>query len=269
MQKFTIFENTIVKVFSVCYTTHDTRAGPFFTSDGYRNRTDTGGGRPCFYMRDLYLGKERERGSIMVHQKAPTQPTFLSIRQLTIAAFLSAITIFLGITGYGFIPLVIMNATILHIPTIIGSLSAGRKVGMIVGFMFGIFSFIRSLQAPSALLLFAVQYNVMADAFICIVPRILIGLIAYELYRHLKIREVWRVAVTAVVTTVIHTVLFLGSFTALVGVPYAEAQGIPFMNVINIMLGITAVNGVPEAIVSGLIVTPIIMALQRAGLKAQ
>lgn len=201
----------------------------------------------------------------MVHQKAPGQPTFLSIRQLTIAAFLSAITIFLGITGYGFIPLVIMNATILHIPTIIGSLSAGRKVGMIVGFMFGIFSFIRSLQAPSALLLFAVQYNVIADAFICIVPRILIGLIAYELYRHLKTREVVRVAVT----TVIHTVLFLGSFTALVGVPYAEAQGIPFMNVINIMLGITAVNGIPEAVVSGLIVTPIVMALQRAGLKAQ
>lgn len=131
------------------------------------------------------------------------------------------------------------------------------------------FSFIRSLQAPSALLLFAVQYNVIADAFICIVPRILIGLIAYELYRHLKTREVVRVAVTAVVTTVIHTVLFLGSFTALVGVPYAEAQGIPFMNVINIMLGITAVNGIPEAVVSGLIVTPIVMALQRAGLKIQ
>ena len=71
---------------------------------------------------------------------------------------------------------------------------------MIVGFMFGIFSFIRSLQAPSALLLFAVQYNVVADAFICIVPRILIGVIAFELYRHLKIREVWRIAVTAVLT---------------------------------------------------------------------
>ena len=111
----------------------------------------------------------------------PARRTFLSIRQLTVAGFLSAITIFLGLTGYGFIPLVIMNATILHIPTIIGSLTAGRKVGMIVGFMFGIFSFIRSLQAPSALLLFAVQYNVVADAFICIVPRILIGVIAFEL----------------------------------------------------------------------------------------
>ena len=207
------------------------------------------------------MGKQNAAGTM------PAQRTFLSIRQLTVAGFLSAITIFLGLTGYGFIPLVIMNATILHIPTIIGSLTAGRKVGRIVGFMFGIFSFIRSLQAPSALLLFAVQYNVVADAFICIIPRILIGVIAFEIYRHLKIREVWRIAITAVLTTVCHTILFLGSFTAIVGVPYAEAQGIPFMNVINIMLGITAVNGIPEAIVSGLIITPIVMALHRAGLK--
>ena len=152
----------------------------------------------------------------------PARRTFLSICQLTVAGFLSAITIFLGLTGYGFIPLVIMNATILHIPTIIGSLTAGRKVGMIVGFMFGIFSFIRSLQAPSALLLFAVQYNVVADAFICIVPRILIGVIAFELYRHLKIREVWRIAVTAVLTTVCHTILFLGSLCRSTGHPLHE-----------------------------------------------
>ena len=196
------------------------------------------------------------------------QNTFMSVRQLVVAALLSAITIFLGMTGYGFIPLIIMNATILHIPTIIGSITAGRRVGMIVGFMFGVFSFVRTLQAPSALMLFAVQYNGVADAVICIVPRILIGVIAYELYKHLKLREPVRVATTAVATTICHTVLFLGSFTALVGVPYAEAQGIPFMNVINIMAGITVVNGIPEAIVSGLIVTPIVMALHRAGLKA-
>ena len=145
----------------------------------------------------------------------PGQHQFMSVRQLTVAGFLSAITIFLGLTGYGFIPLIIMNATILHIPTIIGSISAGRRVGMIVGFMFGLFSFIRTLQAPSALLMFAVQYSIVADAFICIIPRIMIGVVAYELYKHLKIREVARVAVTAVVTTVCHTVMFLGSFTAI------------------------------------------------------
>lgn len=197
----------------------------------------------------------------------PKQPAFLSVRQLTVAGFLSAITIFLGLTGYGFIPLIIMNATILHIPTIIGSVTAGRRVGMIVGFMFGMFSFIRSLQAPSALMMFAVQYSIVADAFICIVPRILIGVVAYELYKYLKIREVARVAVTAVVTTVCHTIMFLGSFTAIVGIPYATAKGITLVDVLSIMTGITVVNGIPEAIVSCLIVTPIVMALHRAGLK--
>lgn len=62
VQKFTIFEQPIVKACPVCYTTHDTKAGPSLTSDGYRNRTDTGGGRPCFYMRDLYLGERTRTG---------------------------------------------------------------------------------------------------------------------------------------------------------------------------------------------------------------
>lgn len=59
----------------------------------------------------------------------PARRTFLSIRQLTVAGFLSAITIFLGLTGYGFIPLVIMNATILHIPTIYHRQPDGRPQG--------------------------------------------------------------------------------------------------------------------------------------------
>lgn len=177
----------------------------------------------------------------------PARRTFLSIRQLTVAGFLSAITIFRPY-GLWFHPAGHHERDNPSHPDYHRQ-PDGRPQGrhdrrLHVRYL----SFIRSLQAPSALLLFAVQYNVVADAFICIVPRILI-------------------AVTAVLTTVCHTILFLGSFTAIVGVPYAEAQGIPFMNVINIMLGITAVNGIPEAIVSGLIITPIVMALHRAGLK--
>ena len=49
---------------------------------------------------------------------------FMSIRELTVSGLLAGITIFLGLTGYGFIPLIFMNATILHIPTIIGSVVA-------------------------------------------------------------------------------------------------------------------------------------------------
>lgn len=195
----------------------------------------------------------------------PPQRTFLNIRQLTVSGFLAAITIFLGLTGYGFIPLLFMDATILHIPTIIGAIAAGPRVGALVGFMFGLFSFIQTLRAPSLLLQFAVQYNIAYDAIVCIVPRILIGIIAYEIYAHLKTKLYIRTAVAAVLTTVLHTILFLGTLFILVGAPYAAMKGISVSAVGNIFIGITLANGIPEAIVSGIIVTPIIMALHRSG----
>ena len=90
----------------------------------------------------------------------PLRRNFMNVRQLTIAGLLSAITVFLGATGYGFIPLLVVDATILHIPTIIAAITGGRRVGMTVGFMFGVFSFVQSLRAPSALMLFAVQTSI-------------------------------------------------------------------------------------------------------------
>lgn len=198
-------------------------------------------------------------------RKTQAPHAFLNVRQLTVSGLLAGITIFLGLTGYGFIPLLFMDATILHIPTIIGSIAAGPRVGALVGFMFGLFSFVQSLRAPSLLLQFAVQYNIAYDAVVCIVPRILIGIIAYVIFSRLKTRVFIRAAVAAVVTTVLHTVLFLGTLFVLVGAPYAEMQGISMQAVANIFIGITIANGLPEAIVSGVIVAPIIAALHRSG----
>lgn len=195
--------------------------------------------------------------------------SFMNVRQLTIAGLLTAVTVFLGVTGYGFIPLGFINATILHVPTIIAALTGGRRVGMTVGFMFGVFSFVQTLRAPAMLMLFAVQTSIVYDAAICIVPRVLLGLIAYEVNELAEKRGLslyTRTALTAVIATVCHTVLFLGMYTLLVGSAFAEAQQIPFTNVINLMIGITLTNGIPEAIVCGLIVTPVVTALRKSGI---
>lgn len=200
-------------------------------------------------------------------QQAPAR-AFLNVRQLTVSGLLAAITIFLGLTGYGFIPLPLffmMYATILHIPTIIGGMAAGPRVGALVGFMFGLFSFIQTLRAPSVLLQFAVQYNIAYDAIVCIVPRILIGILAYVIYNHLKTKVFIRAAIAAVVTTVFHTLCFMGLLFILVGAPYAESQGISVSAVAKSFMGIVLVNGIPEAIVSGVIIAPIMAALHRSG----
>ncbi len=202
-----------------------------------------------------------------MEQTKAAPKAFMSIRELTISGLLAGITIFLGLTGYGFIPLVVMNATILHIPTIIGTIVAGPKVGMVVGFLFGMFSFIQTLRAPSLMMQFALQYSVIADAFICIVPRVCIGLAAYALYKYIPGNAHLRAGISAIGGAITNTILFLGSFYFLVGAPYAEAQGISVEAVGLTILGIVTANGIPEALVSGVIVVPIVMALKKSGWK--
>lgn len=192
---------------------------------------------------------------------------FMSIRELTVSGLLAGITIFLGLTGYGFIPLVVMNATILHIPTIIGAVVAGPKVGMVVGFLFGLFSFIQTLRAPSLMMQFALQYNAFYDAFICIVPRVLIGLVAYLVYRYFPGKQFIRAALAAVLGSAVNTIFFLGLFFVLVGAPYAAQQGISVEAVGAMIVGIVVMNGIPEALVSGLIIVPIVLTLKKSGWK--
>ena len=192
---------------------------------------------------------------------------FMSIRELTVSGLLAGITIFLGLTGYGFIPLIFMNATILHIPTIIGSVVAGPRVGIVVGFLFGAFSFIQTFRAPSLLMQFILQYSVVYDAFICIVPRICIALVSYWLYKHIPVRDFTRTAIAAVCGSLTNTVLFLGSIFILVGAPYAEAHDMSVAGVGYLLMGIVTMNGIPEALVSGIIITPIVMMLKKSGWK--
>lgn len=97
-------------------------------------------------------------------------------RRVVVAGVLSAIAIFLGTTRLGFIPVPTPagNATIMHIPAIIGGVLEGWGVGAVIGTIFGIFSF---LQATIPLF---------KDPLVAILPRIFIGITPYFIYRGLR-----------------------------------------------------------------------------------
>ena len=200
----------------------------------------------------------------------------MSVRQLSTAGLLVGITIFLGISGYGFIPLFAVNATILHIPTIIGAMAAGPKVGAMTGFFFGMFSFIQAFRSPAVMMQFASSYNPLYALIICVVPRVAIGWIAWKLFRILPGKLAVRAGGAAVITTFLHTVMFLSLFYLLVGMPFAQhhypfenqelfAQGVSPVAVAEMLAGIAGANGIPEAIVAGVITAPILSALYRIG----
>ena len=65
-------------------------------------------------------------------------------REIVVAGVIGGVALFLGFTRLGFIPVPIPfigNATIMHIPAIVGGALEGPMVGLLAGAIFGIFSF--------------------------------------------------------------------------------------------------------------------------------
>ncbi len=106
--------------------------------------------------------------------------TMEKTRKLTMVGILSAISIFLGLTPLGFIPLGGLNITIMHIPVIVGSLMEGPLVGMSIGLIFGIFSMVNAVLRPSPLSF------VFLNPLISVLPRVLIGITSYYSYKFIR-----------------------------------------------------------------------------------
>lgn len=141
--------------------------------------------------------------------------TTINTRKIVVAGVLGAIAIVLGVTRLGFIPVpnVSGNATILHVPAIIGAVLEGPVVGVLAGAIFGIFSF---LQADTPLF---------QNPLIAIGPRVLIGLFAWLAYRALERRSVDVAAVVAgVVGTLTNTIFVLGLGFAFGYIPWVNPE---------------------------------------------
>jgi len=67
------------------------------------------------------------------------------IRKITFGAILIAISLVLGMTGWGFIPLPlpIAGATLFHIPVILAGILIGPEIGFLAGLVFGFFAFMK------------------------------------------------------------------------------------------------------------------------------
>lgn len=180
------------------------------------------------------------------------------VRQIAIIGMLAAISIILGLSGFGFIPLPTAKATIMQIPVIIGAVLEGPLVGAMIGLLFGLFSIIQSLTTP----------NVLSFAFInplvSVLPRILIGITAYYAYRLTWGKpEGLRIGVSAVVGSLTNTFGVLTMIYVLYAAQFAAARGVGLDAAAKVIYGIALVNGVPEAIIAAAVCVPVIMAIKK------
>lgn len=136
----------------------------------------------------------------------------LDVRQIVIAGILGGIAIFLGATRLGFIPVPNLagNATILHVPVILGGALEGPVVGTIVGLIFGVFSFIQA------------EVPFFRNPLISILPRLMIGVVAWAAFVGLKNVSIdLASAVSGVLGSLTNTVGVLGMAVLLGYLPLA------------------------------------------------
>lgn len=178
------------------------------------------------------------------------------VRELTVVGMLSGISIMLGVTGWGYIKLPILQATIMHVPVIIGAIIEGPKVGMCIGLIFGISSIIQNIMAPT-LLSFA-----LINPLVSVLPRVLIGLTAYYSYRFMiGNNKALKIGVGAAIGSITNTVGVLGMIYLLYLQQYALNMKLNTAAANKVILGIAFANGIPEMIAAVFITIPIVLAV--------
>ncbi|MEG2596580.1 MAG: ECF transporter S component [Ruthenibacterium sp.] len=204
-------------------------------------------------------------------------PKALDLAQL---ALFSAIVIVLAFTPFvGYIPLGITKATIIHIPVIVGSILLGPKKGAILGALFGATSLISNTISPTlASFTFSPFYagGNFWSLVVCFVPRILVGVVPYFVYRGIKklqksekASEVLPLAVAGLAGSMTNTLLVMHLILLFFGDSYAQVKGVAVQALYGFILTIIGVNGVPEAMVAMLFTVVIVKALFRAGYRAK
>jgi len=161
-------------------------------------------------------------------------------RQVTVAGLLSALTVVLGVTGMGLVPVPTpaIFATIMHIPVILAGVLEGPIVGGFVGLLFGLFTL-----------------TAVPDPRIVIPARLFIGLVSWAAFhftlrltkgefssgREMRIKLATAGAVAGILGTLTNTA---GTLTLAVIFQYINAK---------MAWAIALSNGVPEALIAAII----------------
>ncbi|MDR1688828.1 MAG: ECF transporter S component [Clostridiales bacterium] len=190
-------------------------------------------------------------------------------KQTAILGMFAAIIFLLTFTQIGYIklPFLPINATIIHIPVIIGSIILGWKMGAVLGLMFGISSFINNSFYTIGLTAFVFTPVIpvpgsdtgsLLSLIVCFVPRLLVGIVPYFVYTALKKvgggkgNAVW-LTIAGIAGSLTNTLLVMHFIFIFFKDSYSAAREVAAEAIYGVILATITANGIPEAIIAGII----------------
>ena len=201
------------------------------------------------------------------------------VQQITRMAILVAIIFLLSFTPLGYLTIGPIAATTVQMPVIVGAVMMGPVSGAILGAFFGLSAIIKVLTMPGAdpFATLALTHSPFAYLVVCIGARVLMGWLSGLLASALRKipaldggRSVIRCGITGFVGSALNTVFYLGLLWGLCAEVISSYYGVDLSGVGNLVMTTAYAAGIPEAVVSCIVVAAVCIALEKVpSLKRQ
>lgn len=175
---------------------------------------------------------------------------------------LAALMFLLDVTGLGYLKFgLAVEITIMMIPVIIGAIVCGPASGAVLGGVFGLTSFLQAVMGKSAFGVFMLELSPVGTFFLCMVPRILVGLLAGFLFsalRKIDKTKLWSFAVTSLCGALMNTVFFMGMLVLMFWnndtfLTTMQSWGLATDHLFPFLAAFVGTNGLIEAVVCFLV----------------
>lgn len=197
--------------------------------------------------------------SLQKSNKQKTREMTILAMFIGIIAVLGLVPSGLGSSSLGFIKITPnIEATIIHIPVIIGAALLGRKMGFYLGTAFGVVSLIAAFIYSSPLFVYP---------WVSVLPRMIFGFVIYDVVQFF-VKTVRNKLVGYMigffVATIIHTILVLTmlwtSYSMVLGTQNLFEDFVPYVSLLAFLL--VPVTALIEAILAGTLGAGIVLRLQ-------
>lgn len=175
-----------------------------------------------------------------------------TLRIALLALFTAIIILQNFIPFLGYIPLGVLNLTIIHVTVIIAALLLGPKDGAIVGGVWGTITFIRAFVWPTS----PIAPIVFVNPLISILPRILIGVVAGYAFIWAKKSfhsKIFAASLASVLGSLTNTFLVLGQIYLFYRGQSQVMYGLDTEALMPYLLGLVLTNGIPEALIAAIV----------------
>ncbi|GAK48424.1 putative membrane protein [Secundilactobacillus oryzae JCM 18671] len=178
-----------------------------------------------------------------------------------LALFIAIVVVQNVVPILGYIPIGPLTLVTIHITVSIAAITLGTRDGAIVGGVWGLITWVRAFTWPTS----PMAVYVMVNPVISVLPRILVGVIAGLLFQALykRIHTTVALSLAGIAGALINTIFVLGFIYI-----FYQFGGIP-LNKLHIdalmpyLIGVVGTNGIPEAILAGILVPLIATPLLR------